>query len=338
VRRGPGLVDALSLTIARPSTWPLALGAFLLRGGIVLVLVPIVALPTPVGIGNLLAPALTSISLGTIPVGLVVASVGLGVGFAIWVVVGGWLAAALEAEGIGIVAAAASRSGPSSGQPRTGEPEPSAHRRHRAARILAARLACLAPLAVALAIGSVRIVFVTYTELVLPSDATSPIVIRVLRDAPDVPIVIALTWMAGEIVAAVAARRIVLAGDGVGLALRSAVVRTLRHPIPALVRFWVPLLASVALLIPTGFLVATAWHAAGDALAGSHDPVGLLVALLAVDALVAFWLVGLLVIGVLTAWRAAVWTVAEAAAAGTFGGSTNRRPGDWRVDPRSATL
>ena len=89
MRRGSGIVAATSVTIARPSTWPLALGAFLLRGGMVLVLLPIVVLPTSVGVGNLVAPAVMSISLGAIPAGLVIASVGLGVGFALWVVVGG---------------------------------------------------------------------------------------------------------------------------------------------------------------------------------------------------------------------------------------------------------
>lgn len=326
MRRGRGIVAALSVTMARPSTWPLALGAFLLRGGMIVVLLPIVVLPTPVGVGNLLAPAVMSISLGAIPVGLVVASVGLGVGFALWVVVGGWLAAALEAEGIRIVADAAR------------DHRLATSRRRMAGRILAVRLACLLPLAVVLAVGTIRMVFVTYTELVLPSDATSPIAIRVLRDAPDVPIVIALTWMAGEIVAAVGARRIVLAGEGVGAALRVAVARSVRHPLPALVRFWLPLLAFAVVLVAAGLVVAMAWQAVGDRLAAAQDPIGLLVAMIVVAVLVAAWLAGLLLVGAVTAWRGAVWTVAEVSAAGTFGGSTNRRPGDWRADPRSATL
>ncbi len=326
MRRGWGLVAALSVTIARPATWPLALGAFLLRGGMVLVVLPIVVLPTPVGVGNLVAPALTSISLGAVPIGLVVASVGIGVGFGLWVVVGGWLAAALEGEAIRIVADAA-----------RGQAVVSPRRRI-AARILAARLASLLPLAVVLAVGTVRIVFVTYSELVLPSDTTSPIAIRVLRDAPDVPLAIVVAWMAGEIVAAVAARRIVLAGEGVGTALRIAVARSVRHPIAALGRFWLPLLVFVVVLVASGAVVSTAWQATGDRLGEAGDALGLLVAMVVVAILVGSWLLGLLVIAIVTAWRGAVWTVAEVSEAGTFGGSTNRRPGDWRADQRSATL
>jgi hypothetical protein len=326
LRPGSGLVAALSVTTARPATWPLALGAFLLRGGMVLVLLPIVVLPTPVGVGNLVAPAVMSISLGALPVELVVTAVGLGIGFALWVVLGGWLAAALEVEGIRIVADA------------EGGSTVETSRRRVAARVLAARLACLLPLAVALAVGTIRVVFVTYTELVLPSDATSPIALRVLRDAPDVPLAIAVTWMAGEIVAAIAARRIVLAGESVGAALRIAVARSVRHPVLALARFWLPVVVLVALLGAAGIVVTTAWQAAGDRLAAVQEPAGLLAAMMVVAALVASWLAGLLSIGIVTAWRAAVWTVAEVSAAGTFGGSMNRRPGDWRADPRSATL
>jgi hypothetical protein len=48
--------------------------------------------------------------------------------------------------------------------------------------------------------------------------------------------------------------------------------------------------------------------------------------------------VGLLLASVVCAWRAAVWTVADVARDGTFGGSADRRPGDWRSDRSSANL
>ena len=65
---------------------------------------PVVVLPTPVGLGNVLAPAITPIALGSVPPGVVVASVAVAVAVVGWVVLGGWLAAALEAEGARIVA------------------------------------------------------------------------------------------------------------------------------------------------------------------------------------------------------------------------------------------
>jgi hypothetical protein len=55
-------------------------------------------------------------------------------------------------------------------------------------------------------------------------------------------------------------------------------------------------------------------------------------------ALVFLWGVGLLLASVVCAWRGAVWTMAEARGFGTFGGSPDRRPGDWRTEGSSATL
>jgi hypothetical protein len=69
--------------------------------------------------------------------------------------------------------------------------------------------------------------------------------------------------------------------------------------------------------------------------ASSTDP---LTTVVTTVVFVALWLAGLALIALVTAWRAAVWTVAAPGPAGTFGGSTDRRPGDWRPDPRSATL
>ena len=112
----------------------------------------------------------------------------------------------------------------------------------------------------------------------------------------------------------------------------------MRHPLAALARFWLPLLVFVVLLVTAGIVASTAGQATGERLAHAQDPLGLLGAMVVVAILVGSWLGGLLLIGVVTAWRGAVWTVAEVSAAGTFGGSTNRRRGDWRADPRSATL
>ena len=70
-------------------------------------------------------------------------------------------------------------------------------------------------------------------------------------------------------------------------------------------------------------------------LEGADDPVAVFIAVLV---LVVLWTVGLLLLSVVCAWRAAVWTVAEVTREGTFGGSTDSRPGDWRPDHTSATL
>ena len=61
---GATLGGALLAVLARPSTWPLALLGFLVRGGWLLIVAPIVVLPTPVGLANVVAPVLEDIAFG----------------------------------------------------------------------------------------------------------------------------------------------------------------------------------------------------------------------------------------------------------------------------------
>ncbi len=331
MNRGAALFRALLATLGTPATWPLALATFLIRGGIALVLVPILVLPTTVGIGNVVAPTLTSIAFGSVSSQLVFMAVALALAVAGWLVVGGWLAAALEVESIRIVAV--DEDVRSLGRP-TEAPATAASAR-LAVRILAARAVALIPLAAVLGFGTVRVVLVAYRELTSPLDTSTPIVLRVLGETPDVVISVVLAWMVGEMIGAVAARRIVLAGDGVRAALRAAIVTCVRHPLTNLVRFWLPTVVLLAVLVAGAAGAGAAWSAVGAVLSGS----GNLVATVAVvAAFVVVWLVGLALVAVVCAWRAAVWTAAEAAREGTFGGSADRRPGDWRADRSSATL
>jgi len=49
MNRGVALGRGLLVTLATPPTWPLALAAFLIRGGILLLVVPIVVMDRPKG-------------------------------------------------------------------------------------------------------------------------------------------------------------------------------------------------------------------------------------------------------------------------------------------------
>ena len=323
--RGVALGRGLLVTLATPPTWPLALAAFLIRGGIILLVVPIVVVPTPVGLGNAFGPTLTAIALGQVPPEAVVGAGLAGLAIVAWLFGGGWLAAAVEAEGARMVAADAG-----SGVVRArgaGAPVPG--------RILAARLFAAIPFVLVVAWASFRLVLTTYNELTAPRDVTTPIVLRVLAATPEVVVAIVLAWMAAEIVGAIAARRIALAGDGVGRALLAAVGECLRHPLSVLGRFWIPTLVLGLVVVPSAVASAAAWSATADALADGGDPLRILIS---VVTLVVVFTVGLVLLGVVCAWRAAIWTIAEAVREGTFGGSSDRRTGDWRTERSSATL
>ena len=144
----------------------------------------------------------------------------VGIGALTWLVVGGWFAAGLEAEGAWVVAgdedvlpadhgprADGTEESEGGSAPRVPPPDGGV-----ASRILVARLVATVPLGVVLALGSIRLVFVTYRELTTPLDVATPIAVRVLRGAPEVIVAVIIAWMLAEIVGAVAARRIALAG------------------------------------------------------------------------------------------------------------------------------
>lgn len=301
--RGGALLAALLVTLATPATWPIALATFLVRGGIVVVLLPIVVLPSTVGIGTSFGPTLLTVAFGSIPIEVIVAAGSIGIGALVWLIVGGWLAAALEAEGTRIIAQDEEVAEP----PTSAVAQPAGR---VAARILVVRLVASLPLVVVLALGSIRLVFVTYRELTTPLDVATPIAVRVIRGAPEVVIALIVAWMLAEIVGAVAARRIALTDARVVVALAHAVGVVLREPPASLARFWLPSLALLAILVPSALAADAAWAAVRTVLRGEDDPIQLIVT---VVAFVGLWMVGLLLIGVVCAWRAAVWTVVEVA-------------------------
>ena len=111
---GGTLLAALLVTLSRPATWPLALAAFLVRGGILVILLPIVVLPTTVGLGTAFGPTLLRRVRLDPARGHRRGRLGRD-RCVVWLVVGGWFAAGLEAAGAWIVAGDEEVAGPSAG-------------------------------------------------------------------------------------------------------------------------------------------------------------------------------------------------------------------------------
>jgi hypothetical protein len=299
VSPGATLAEALLVTLATPATWPLALAAFLLRGGLLLVLLPIVVLPSPVSLGNVVGPALTTVVLSGVPVELF-AVVGLvALVIVAWVVIGGLIAASVEAEGARIVAFQDDGASP-------GMAGEAAILGPTTLRILAVRLVAHVPTVLVLVWGLARLTSVTYLELTSPTDVVSPIALRVLRGAPEAVVIVALVWMGGEILGGLAARRVVLTGTDMTRALGHGLRTMSRHPIVALAGFWVPAGGLALIILPSAVAAAVAWGAVRVAMGDPTNPVGPTVAVLV---FVAIWTAGLFLIAVTTAWRGAVWSV-----------------------------
>ena len=102
---GATLAGSLLVTLARPSTWVLALAAFLIRGGLLVFVIPIVVLPTPVGLAERRRADARRVRVRRRLArrsSAVVATASSG--RCVWLVGGGLLAATAEAELIRIVA------------------------------------------------------------------------------------------------------------------------------------------------------------------------------------------------------------------------------------------
>jgi hypothetical protein len=323
---GATLVASLLVTLARPATWPLALASFLLRGGFLLVLAPIVVVPSAVGLGNVLTPLVSTLVFHGLTPSITVLLTAAGIGALLWLVGGGLLAAAVESELVRRIAAdeEAWAPGVSAAEIRLAA--------HPAWRVLIVRLIASLPLLLALSWGAIRIVTVAYRELTVPSDVTVPLVTRVVGGAPDAVGVVIATWMLGETVGGLAARRVILLGEGVAGALGAGLRRCLRSPLRCVALAIVPLVPLAVALVVIGLAGSAAWEALRAAL--SLDAAGIVVLLLVV-VLVALFVGGLLLLGVLSAWRAAVWTVDLI---GTFGSTRHGPEGQWNGVGDSGTL
>jgi hypothetical protein len=352
VSRSAAVLASLLVTLGRPAWWVLALSAFLIRGGVLLFLLPIVVIPSPLAVSNVVAPVVVPLAFGRIGADVFLLAALSATAIFLWLVVGGWLAAAIELELIRDAAAAAVEEGVVDGPVRSDEPRP--RDRDVAGGMLATRLVVGLPLAAAIGLGVVRIVAVTYRELTNPNDVTLSLPIRVALGATAEIAVIVLAWVAGELLAGLASRRVALVGAGVWPALRSAVVDAVRRP-RSTIAPW--LLWSVVLWgVLAGLLVAArlTWDQAQAAMSASR-PDGIAIATMLV-VFVAVWLGGLSLAGLLAAVRTVGGTFEDLRTAaqrpspaigsadegsgdpGTFGAPTHHRPGDWSVDDDGGSL
>ena len=323
---GATLIASLLVALSTPSTWPLALAGFLVRGGVLLVLAPIVVLPTAVGLANVIAPVVEDVAFGRRTAELAVLVASAAVGLVAWLIGGGLLAAATEADLTRRVAEDDELAAAGHVAPRLVE------RPGQAVRILGARLVAGIPLLLVVAWGSIRIIEVAYRELTVPSDTERALILRVVVGAPEAVVAIVLAWLASEIVGAIACRHIVMLGEGTIRGVWRAIGRVVRHPLRVTVLGVLPSFTLGVVLTAMGLAGSTTWDALQAALTfddGSFARWGLLIVF------VGLFGAALVLVGVTSAWRSAVWTVDLA---GTFGGGLATQKGGWNRADRSATL
>jgi hypothetical protein len=340
VSRGGAILASLLATLGRPGWWLLALAGFLVRGGFLVFLLPIVVLPSPLAISNLVAPFIVPMALGRIGPETFALGAGAVVALLTWLLIGGSIAAATDLVLVRETAAAAVDEGVASPSP-DGRAAIDAERRDRVlvATILVARLVAWLPFAAALAIGLVRIVAVTYVELTRPVEVESALALRVAVGAAGELAVITLAWLLGELVGGLASRRIVLDGAPAGRALLAAVRDVVRRPGSTLVPWLVTTALLFTVLGGTVGAASVAWSRIIVVLSNRPtDPTTVVISLLT---FVAIWLAALILGALFAALRGSVLTfehVRVRARTGTFGASVHHRPGDRSVPDRGGSL
>ena len=343
--RGGAILASLLVTLGRPAWWLLALAAFLVRGGFVVFLIPIVVLPSPLAISNVAAPFVVPMALGRIGPDVFVLLIVAGAVLFGWLLIGGAVAAATDVALTRDAVAAATEEGVAPETPaRPLERSPAPMRAERrdgalVGTIVAARLVAWLPLAAALAIGLVRIVAVTYVELTRPAELESPLALRVAVGAAGELIVMAVAWLFGEVVGGIAARWIVLNGASVGRGLAAAARDVVRRPGSTLLPWLVTTAMLFTILGGTVGAAGVAWSRVIVALsARTPDPATVAISLVI---FVAIWLAALVLGGLFAAIRSSVLTfehVRVRAQTGTFGASVHHRPGDRSIADRGGSL
>jgi hypothetical protein len=289
------VVEGMSLIVLeQPTLWLPALAGFLVRGGFLLFALPILVLPSAVGLGNFVGP--TSVTAAGPSGGLLILFL------AALAISTAWLAAAAVIGSVvdrmlilrhaELLHGRLTPWGDGGSAATLGE-------------LVSIRLLLLVPVGIAVGWAGQRLVEVGYQELILPTNLDSPLLIRVIGRGADGLVVLAVVWLACETLGATAVRHSVMTGASVPRALAGAGGHLLRHPLSTAATAFLGLAASAAFLLPAVLGLSVAWNGLRTALVDSLDAS---LVVLALTLFLAVWMAGLLLAGLLAAWRSAIWT------------------------------
>jgi hypothetical protein len=317
-RSGGAVVrTAAGVVIADPGLWLLGIIGFGVRGGLVLLTLPVLTIPSPVLLSIIFRRELgTSGTTGSFDT-MVVAVAGVsGLLVLLAIMVSAW--ADLHAFERCVAT-------PRSAALRLGRPPRRLAPRDRNSLLLwvaAIGAAGLVPILLITLLYAGRLGGIVATELEQPSDLGSPLVARVLRDVVPGLGVMALVVAMVEVLVSLASRRLMAARmgllpDGPGessesrLAARGA-LRLLRQPLRVMgIAFlsWATALVSAGLAMAALTLTWGATRPGLLSLSRPADPGVLVGALFTACLLSTVWLATLCLCGVAGAFRSSLWTM-----------------------------
>ena len=275
---------AFDIVAGQPQLWLLGSAAFMLRGGVLLLLLPLIIVPTPVEIRLLVGGNLGSAGFSP---ALVVGVLGFAVVATLVLMAMLYAVAWLEVWSFQRVA--------------PGPLGSAVSERRIAARVFSVQAAALSALALAalpLALGAID---VAYGEIVRPT-GSGPLYDRIIGGVQGPLIFLGAALVIIEAVSAVASRRILARDFGVAVTGGG--------------RRWRPLVAvlgwsvTLAVLVPSLWALNLVWQSVKAGLAGFGAPVFATVAP-AILGLAVVWVVTVVLTGFASALRGALWTVQE---------------------------
>jgi len=281
---------SLLAALGRPTWWLLAMAAFLIRGGLLVLVVPIVTLPTAAGLTNVVAPTVVGLVFGGTD-SLMNLIVGAVVVVLVWLVGGAVIAAAIDVALVDEVARDDDLDAPVAARPGL------------VLRAATLRLAAHVPTLVVLVWAGARIAIATYEELAAPGEAAVPMIVRIALRAPEAVAALTIAWALGEAAGGLDVRRLV-AGSDLRRALRDGWLGLLLRP-TTLATLLLGNAAIVAIAVLSGGVAAVTSSALRLVIVDGGSRTELLAALFIFSIA---WLAGAWLIAVAVAWRQAAWT------------------------------
>jgi hypothetical protein len=310
---------ARATTRSDPTLWLLGALSFCVRGGVVLLLLPILWVPTPVLLSIFLAPYLSSsgLSAEAVPALAVSGVVALAL-VAAAIAVAAFVDLAAFERVVASEATAAVRLG------RAPRPVEGRSRTAAALGLISLSLLGLIPILAALIPLAMRVNAVATSELQLPTQLDTPFMITVLgRVAPGILLMLAIvlvvdlfvTLASRELLAARFGFRPTLAPVGPLSSLTLGAGRLARHPARTAAVWliaWLVTLGGVAAAIAA---LTISWNVVREVLFSTVEdsPSGALwgvgIRFVAVVAFGAIWVGGVTLCGIASSLRGALWTV-----------------------------
>jgi hypothetical protein len=162
------------------------------------------------------------------------------------------------------------------------------------------RLVTLAPVALAVAWGTARLVAAGYHQLILPDDLAVPLGLRILFEALDAAVVVLAVWLVSEWIGGMAVRHVVVSGRSVPMAFVEALAGIVRRPLTSVATYVLGVGALAVTAGPTLMIAAMVWSRLQALLA---DDVTILLLVPATLVFVLVWGGGLLAVGAVVGWR-----------------------------------